>query len=260
MGFDFERGRLDRSTHPFTTMAGDDDVRVTIRVVRARRRCRAIFATLHEGGHALYDQGFPRALHGTLLADGAEHGHPRVAGAALGEPRRPQPRRSGSTTSRSCAALFPDALAASTPRQCHRIDRTSCARALNRVEADEATYNLHILDALRARARAAQPATSRSATCRRRGTSAARTARRRAAERARGLPAGRALGARRASATSRPTRSATCTRRSSSRPTARRHDLDAQLRGGDLRSLRAWLAERVYATGCAEAPSPSSSA
>ncbi|HEY5553126.1 MAG TPA: hypothetical protein VIK52_14630, partial [Opitutaceae bacterium] len=69
MGFDFARGRVDRSTHPFTMMAGENDVRMTIRTFE-NEPMSAVFATLHEGGHALYDQGLPRELHGTLLADG----------------------------------------------------------------------------------------------------------------------------------------------------------------------------------------------
>ncbi len=91
MGFDFSRGRLDRSTHPFTMMSGDDDVRLTIRT-SADDPLRAIFATLHEGGHALYDQGLPRELRGTLLADVPSMGLHESAGAALGESRRAQRR------------------------------------------------------------------------------------------------------------------------------------------------------------------------
>src|SRR5262249_50066996 len=69
IGFDFERGRYDRSAHPFTTTAGEDDIRVTLRVDEANP-LSALFTILHEGGHALYEQGFAPELRGTVLAEG----------------------------------------------------------------------------------------------------------------------------------------------------------------------------------------------
>ncbi|MEZ6121976.1 MAG: hypothetical protein R3C49_02230 [Planctomycetaceae bacterium] len=57
IGFDFERGRMDRSTHPFTAQMGIHDVRLTNRV-RTDDLPSAVLTVLHEGGHGLYDQGF----------------------------------------------------------------------------------------------------------------------------------------------------------------------------------------------------------
>ena len=137
------RGRLDRSTHPFTTMAGDDDVRLTIRRSSARSMS-AIFATLHEGGHALYDQGLPRELHGTLLADG------RASGV-----HESQARLWENHVGRSAAfwrALLREAAARVSRRVWPGWTRAACsarinvvAPSVNRVAADEATYNLHML-------------------------------------------------------------------------------------------------------------------
>ena len=142
MGFDFRRGRLDRSTHPFTLMAGEDDVRVTIRVFEDAPLA-AVFATLHEGGHALYDQGFPVELHGTLLAEapgmGLHESQSRLWENHVGRSRGfwvhyfPQLQK-----------LFPQALGAMDAAGFHRA--VNIVRpGTNRVEADEVTYNLHIL-------------------------------------------------------------------------------------------------------------------
>jgi carboxypeptidase Taq len=142
MGFDFARGRLDRSTHPFTMMASDDDVRLTIRSF-ADDPLRAIFATLHEGGHALYDQGLPRELHGTLLADapsmGVHESQARLWENHVG--------RSGAFWRHYFAKLQ-----AAFPARLNALDARGFQRAIdvvapgvNRVSADEATYNLHVL-------------------------------------------------------------------------------------------------------------------
>jgi carboxypeptidase Taq len=142
MGFDFDRGRLDRSTHPFTMMAGEDDVRLTIRA-RADDPVRSIFATLHEGGHALYDQGFPRALHGTLLADAPSTGV-HEAQARLWENHVGRSAAFWRRYFDTLQALFPAALAGIDARGFHRAINV-VTPGLNRVAADEATYNLHIL-------------------------------------------------------------------------------------------------------------------
>lgn len=142
MGFDFGRGRLDSSTHPFTMMAGEDDVRLTIRT-SPHDPLPAIFATLHEGGHALYDQGLPAELHGTLLAEAPSMGL-----------HESQARLWENHVGRSAAfwqhyfvklrAAFPAALAHVDARAFHRAMNV-IAPGLNRVAADEATYNLHVL-------------------------------------------------------------------------------------------------------------------
>lgn len=142
MGFDFARGRLDRSTHPFSLSAGFDDVRLTIRVFEADP-LPAIFGALHEGGHGLYEQGYDPAHRGTLLA--------RAPGSAIHES---QSRLWENLIGRgrpfwSCwypqlRDAFPGPLAGvdldDFLAEVGRVTPT-----LVRVDADEVTYNLHIL-------------------------------------------------------------------------------------------------------------------
>src|ERR1700674_4605235 len=73
MGFSFERGRLDRSTPPFSLLAGANDVRLTIRIDESDLST-AVLAALHEGGHGLYDQGFDPNDRDTLLAEAPSMG------------------------------------------------------------------------------------------------------------------------------------------------------------------------------------------
>ncbi len=141
MGFSFVRGRADRSTHPFTTTLGEDDVRLTLRF-QAENPLPAIFATLHEGGHALYDQGFPPELHDTLLAEAPSTGL-HEAQARLWENHV---GRSGAFWAHYLPRLksaFPglQALDARRFAQAVNVVRPTLIRA----EADEVTYNLHIL-------------------------------------------------------------------------------------------------------------------
>jgi carboxypeptidase Taq len=73
IGYDLERGRLDRTHHPFCTKFSPGDVRITTRVYESDI-ARALFATLHEAGHTLYEQGVSAALDGTPLGKGASAG------------------------------------------------------------------------------------------------------------------------------------------------------------------------------------------
>jgi carboxypeptidase Taq len=142
MGFDFGRGRLDRSTHPFTMLTGEDDVRLTIRS-RPDDPLGAVFATLHEGGHALYDQGVPRELHGTLLADAPSMGM-HESQARLWENHVGRSAAFWRHYFGALQALFPRALDGMDGRAFHRALNV-VAPGVNRVSADEATYNLHVL-------------------------------------------------------------------------------------------------------------------
>ena len=69
-GYDFDRGRQDVSTHPFTTAFSPDDVRLTTRYDEDNV-ASALFSTIHEAGHGLYEQGIDPALARTPLGDGA---------------------------------------------------------------------------------------------------------------------------------------------------------------------------------------------
>jgi carboxypeptidase Taq len=72
-GYDMDRGRLDKTHHPFCAKVSGGDVRITTRVDE-RHFGQALFSTMHEAGHALYEQGVAAALEGTPLGRGASWG------------------------------------------------------------------------------------------------------------------------------------------------------------------------------------------
>ncbi|HEY8395060.1 MAG TPA: carboxypeptidase M32, partial [Thermaerobacter sp.] len=142
IGFDFNRGRQDRSIHPFTTAFSPGDVRLTTRIDPG---CfgPAFFASLHEGGHGLYEQGFPDEFRRTPLADGASsavhESQSRLWENVVGR-------------SREFWTFFFPRLRELFPAQLEGVDAEAMYRAVNRVqpslirvEADEVTYNLHIM-------------------------------------------------------------------------------------------------------------------
>jgi carboxypeptidase Taq len=73
MGYDLERGRLDKTHHPFCTKFAAGDVRITTRV-RENDIRDALFSTLHEAGHAIYEQGVNPAYEGTPVGSGVSAG------------------------------------------------------------------------------------------------------------------------------------------------------------------------------------------
>ena len=73
MGYDFEKGRLDLSAHPFTTSFHPTDVRVTTRV-HEHDLPSCLFSCIHEGGHGLYDQGLDPTHYGTPLGESVSLG------------------------------------------------------------------------------------------------------------------------------------------------------------------------------------------
>ena len=142
MGYDWNRGRQDKSAHPFTTSFGLGDVRITTRFDTGYVGS-ALFSTMHEGGHALYEQGFDPALRGLPLADGAS--------MAVHES---QSRLWENLVGRSLAfwKFFYPRLKEYFPTQLANVDLQTFYRGINkvkpsyiRVESDEATYNLHIM-------------------------------------------------------------------------------------------------------------------
>ncbi|MGC9018634.1 MAG: carboxypeptidase M32 [Candidatus Bipolaricaulaceae bacterium] len=140
MGYDFSAGRLDDSAHPFTIGLGPGDTRVTNRYNEADP-FSAIFSALHEGGHALYDQGVPAELYWMGLGGGASYGV-----------HESQSRFWENQIGRSLAfwEFFKPKLsrrfrvfARKTPEEIFRMVN-KVEPSLIRVEADEVTYNLHI--------------------------------------------------------------------------------------------------------------------
>jgi carboxypeptidase Taq len=140
LGFDLDRGRLDVSTHPFCGGAADD-VRITTRWEETSF-VQPLMAVLHEGGHALYEQGLPESWRRQPVG--------RARGMAAHESQsliiEMQASRShaflGHLAERLARAFGPDP--ALTGDNLHRL-YTRVERGLIRVEADEVTYPLHIV-------------------------------------------------------------------------------------------------------------------
>ena len=142
-GYDLERGRLDKTHHPFCTKFSLGDVRITTRV-RENDLGDALFSTLHEAGHAMYEQGVDAALEGTPLGHGASAGVHESQSRLWENVVGAQPRRSGSTSTRAAADV--------SRTQLGRVPLDTFYRAINKVErslirtdADEVTYNLHVM-------------------------------------------------------------------------------------------------------------------
>jgi len=141
-GYDFERGRQDKTHHPFMTKFSLGDVRITTRF-REDDLTDGLFSTLHECGHALYEQGIDRSFEGTPLAHGTSAGvhesQSRLWENLVGR-------------SRGFWEHFYPRLQAAFPAQLRSVPLDTFHRAVNRVErslirvdADEVTYNLHVM-------------------------------------------------------------------------------------------------------------------
>ena len=73
VGYDLSRGRQDLSLHPYETSFGINDVRITTRI-KKNDLSEALFSTLHEAGHAIYEQGISPTLAETPLSEGVSSG------------------------------------------------------------------------------------------------------------------------------------------------------------------------------------------
>lgn len=142
IGYDFDRGRQDVSAHPFTTSFSVDDVRITTRYDESFFPS-AFFSMIHEGGHALYEQGIDPALDRTPLADGASLGV-HESQARFWENHVGRSRSFWRHYFPQLQDTFPDALGDADLDAFYRaINRVE--PSLIRVEADEVTYNLHVM-------------------------------------------------------------------------------------------------------------------
>ncbi len=141
-GFDWQRGRQDKSVHPFATGIGAGDVRITTRWVEGQP-LSLLFGTMHEAGHAMYEQGISVAHHRTLLEGGASLGV-HESQSRLWENLVGRSRSFWDHFFPQLQTRVPSQLAGVTAEQFYRtINRVQ--PSFIRVEADEATYNLHIM-------------------------------------------------------------------------------------------------------------------
>lgn len=141
-GYDMNRGRQDKTHHPFMTKFSLGDVRITTRT-KENFLGDALFSTLHETGHALYEQGIRMDLEGTPLAGGTSSGvhesQSRLWENMVGR-------------SRGFWYYYYPKLQSVFPEQLGAVSRDTFNRAINKVErslirtnADEVTYNLHVM-------------------------------------------------------------------------------------------------------------------
>lgn len=142
LGYDFNRGRLDLTVHPFETSFGVDDVRITTRV-SSDFLPMALMGTIHETGHALYEQNMDPALSGSPLTGGASYGL-HESQSRLWENVVGRGKAFWTWADPLLRAAFPEQLADISPDVLHRAFN-KVSPSLIRVEADEATYNLHIM-------------------------------------------------------------------------------------------------------------------
>jgi carboxypeptidase Taq len=141
MGFDFEAGRIDTTTHPFCTEMGPKDCRLTTRY-NEKDFTSSLSGTMHEAGHGLYTQGLDAAQFGapmgTFVSLGIHESQSRLWENQVGRSRTfwrqwyPRARE-----------IFPELAALPLEEFWLLINRVKPSHI--RVEADEATYNLHII-------------------------------------------------------------------------------------------------------------------
>ena len=142
IGFDFDAGRLDTSAHPFCCGIGPGDVRLTTRF-RADDLGDALFSTLHEAGHGMYEQGLDPEQHGTPLGEAVSLGV-HESQSRLWENLVGRSRPFWDHFFPLARSLFREALAGMSYDTFFRaINRV--APSLIRTQADEVTYNLHVL-------------------------------------------------------------------------------------------------------------------
>jgi carboxypeptidase Taq len=142
LGYDFERGRLDETLHPFMTKFSLGDVRILTRYMEDNL-AEALFSSIHEAGHAMYEQGIRRDFEATPLASGISAGlhesQSRLWENIVGR-------------SRGFWEFFYPRLQATFVDQLNNTSLDSFYQAINKVErslirtaADEVTYNLHVM-------------------------------------------------------------------------------------------------------------------
>ncbi|HEY1017132.1 MAG TPA: carboxypeptidase M32, partial [Herpetosiphonaceae bacterium] len=141
-GYDWNRGRQDRTVHPFCTSFGIDDVRITTRFDPAWLS-PALFGTLHESGHALYEQGVSKAYARTPLAGGASMGV-HESQSRLWENLVGRSRPFWSHFYPKLQETFPERLGGVALEDFYKAINT-VQPSFIRVEADELTYNMHTL-------------------------------------------------------------------------------------------------------------------
>jgi carboxypeptidase Taq len=142
LNFDFNHGRQDLSTHPFTTSLSSMDTRITTRTTEDFLN-ECIFGTIHETGHALYDMGFKKEIHDTILADGCSMGI-HESQSRMWENIVGRSREFWKYWYPTFQEYFPENLSNYPMEEFYRSVNV-VKPSFIRVNADEVTYGLHII-------------------------------------------------------------------------------------------------------------------
>ena len=142
MGFDFNHGRLDLTAHPFCTSFSQYDVRLTTRI-HEHDLASCLYGVIHETGHGLYEQGFAPEYARTFAAEGASIGM-HESQSLLWETIITRTEEFWEFALPHMATIFPEQTKNLSPRDMFLAVNT-VKPSLIRVEADEITYNMHII-------------------------------------------------------------------------------------------------------------------
>ncbi len=141
IGYDFNSGRMDVSAHPFTTELGAHDIRITNRY-SPHNFIESIMVAMHEGGHALYEQGVDEEFVNTPLEGGVSLGI-HESQSRFWENQVGRSEEFVDYIAATLKAFYPAQLAHDDARSMY-LKFNAVRPSLIRVEADEVTYNLHI--------------------------------------------------------------------------------------------------------------------
>lgn len=141
MGYDFSRGRQDKTLHPFMTKFSLGDVRITTRVYESHLG-QALFSSIHEAGHALYEQGISEAFEASPLGRGASSGL-HESQSRLWENIVARSRGFWEYFYNQLQGVFLSQLGQISTEKFYRAIN-KVRRSLIRTDADEVTYNLHV--------------------------------------------------------------------------------------------------------------------
>jgi len=141
MGFDFEAGRIDTTTHPFCCTVGPGDCRLTTRY-NEQDFTRSLYGIMHEAGHGLYEQGLPAEHYGTPLGMSASLGI-HESQSRLWENHVGRSPAFWEHWHPAACGHFPELKKFSPAQITAAVNRVS--PSFIRVEADQVTYDLHII-------------------------------------------------------------------------------------------------------------------
>ena len=142
LGYDFSRGRIDKTHHPFMTKFSLGDIRITTRV-QEDYLGDCLFSNMHEAGHAMYEQGIDLSYEGMPIGGGTSAGV-HESQSRLWENIVGRSRGFWEYTYPQIQAQFPEQLKdVSLDTFYAAINKVE--KSLIRTEADEVTYNLHVM-------------------------------------------------------------------------------------------------------------------